>query len=151
MKRGRIGAVIAVILAAAMLSMFAFTACDDGLGGENSHEHSLTHVDARESTCTSEGNIEHWQCTSCGKYFKDAAATTEATWGELQLPMLEHDYDPATHCCKNCGSYDNEGAQTALRTKRRLYRLLLRLICDLGRDPRRDQRLACGWDKRGSF
>ena len=28
--------------------------------------------------------------------------------------MLEHDYDPATHCCKNCGSYDNEGAQTAL-------------------------------------
>ncbi len=114
MKRGRIGAVIAVILAAAMLSMFAFTACDDGLGGENSHEHSLTHVDARESTCTSEGNIEHWQCTSCGKYFKDAAATTEATWGELQLPMLEHDYDPATHCCKNCGSYDNEGAQTAL-------------------------------------
>ena len=114
MKRGRIGAVIAVILAAAMLSMFAFTACDGGLGGENSHEHSLTHVDARESTCTSEGNIEHWQCTSCGKYFKDAAATTEATWGELQLPMLEHDYDPATHCCKNCGSYDNEGAQTAL-------------------------------------
>ena len=109
MKRGRIGVVIAVILAAAMLFTFTLAAC-----GDNSHEHSLTHVDARESTCTSGGNIEHWQCTSCGKYFKDADATIEATWGELQLPMLEHDYDPATHCCKNCGSYDNEGAQTAL-------------------------------------
>ena len=109
MKRGRIGVVITVILAATMLFTFTLAAC-----GENSHEHSLTHVDDRESTCTSEGNIEHWQCTSCGKYFKDAAATTEATWGELQLPMLEHDYDPATHCCKNCGSYDDEGAQTAL-------------------------------------
>ena len=114
MKRGKSGVVIAVILAAVMLSMFAFTACDDGLGGETLHEHSLTHVDAEESTCTSEGNIEYWECTSCGKYFKDADATIEATWGELQLPMLEHDYDPATHCCKNCGSYDNEGAQTAL-------------------------------------
>ena len=109
MKRGRIGVVIAVILAAAMLLTFTLAACN-----ENSHKHSLTHVDARESTCTSGGNIEHWQCTSCGKYFKDADATIEATWGELQLPMLEHDYDPATHCCKNCGSYDNEGAQTAL-------------------------------------
>ena len=109
MKRGRIGVVIAVILAAAMLLTFTLAACN-----ENSHEHSLTHVDARESTCTSGGNIEHWQCTSCGKYFKDADATIEATWGELQLPLIEHDYDPATHCCKNCGSYDNEGAQTAL-------------------------------------
>ena len=109
MKRGRIGVVIAVILAAAMLLTFTLAAC-----GEKPHEHSLTHVDARESTCTLQGNIEYWECTSCGKYFKDADATIEATWEELRLPMLEHDYDPATHCCKNCGSYDDEGAQTAL-------------------------------------
>ena len=108
MKRGKSGVVIAVILAATMLFTFTLVAC-----GETSHKHSLTHVDAEESTCTSEGNIEHWECTSCGKYFKDADATIEATWGELQLPMLEHDYDPATRCCKNCGSYDNEGAQAA--------------------------------------
>ena len=109
MKRGRIGVVIAVILAATMLFTFTLAAC-----GENSHEHSLTHVDARESTCTSEGNIEHWQCTSCGKYFKDADATIEATWGELQLPSIEHDYDPFTHRCKNCDFYDSEGAQNGL-------------------------------------
>lgn len=109
MKRGRIGVVIAVILAVAMLFTFTLAAC-----GENSHEHSLTHVDARESTCTSGGNIEHWKCTSCGKYFKDADATIEATWGELQLPSIEHDYDPFTHRCKNCDFYDSEGAQNGL-------------------------------------
>ena len=109
MKRGKSGVAIAVILVAAMLLTFALVAC-----GETSHKHSLTHVDAEESTCTLQGNIEYWECTSCGKYFKDADATIEATWEELRLPMLEHDYDPATHCCKNCGSYDDEGAQTAL-------------------------------------
>ena len=109
MKRGKSGVVIAVILAATMLFTFTLVAC-----GETSHKHSLTHVDDEESTCTLQGNIEYWECTSCGKYFKDADATIEATWEELRLPMLEHDYDPATHCCKNCGSYDNEGAQNGL-------------------------------------
>ena len=109
MKRGKSGVAIAVVLIAAMLLTFTLVAC-----GETSHKHSLTHVDAEESTCTLQGNIEYWECTSCGKYFKDADATIEATWEELRLPMLEHDYDPATHCCKNCGSYDYEGAQTAL-------------------------------------
>ena len=109
MKRGKSGIAIVVILVTAVLLTFTLAAC-----GETSHEHSLTHVDAEESTCTLQGNIEYWECTSCGKYFKDADATIEATWEELLLPMLEHDYDPATHRCKNCGSYDNEGAQTAL-------------------------------------
>ena len=109
MKRGKSGIAIVVILVTAVLLTFTLAAC-----GETSHKHSLTHVDAEESTCTLQGNIEYWECTSCGKYFKDADATIEATWEELRLPMLEHDYDPATHRCKNCGSYDDEGAQTAL-------------------------------------
>ena len=109
MKRGKSGIAIAVVLIAVMLLTFTLAAC-----GETSHKHSLNYVDAEESTCTLQGNIEYWECTSCGKYFKDADATIEATWEELLLPMLEHDYDPATHRCKNCGSYDNEGAQTAL-------------------------------------
>ena len=41
MKRGRIGVVIAVILAAAMLFTFTLAAC-----GEKPHEHSRTFVDA---------------------------------------------------------------------------------------------------------
>ena len=109
MKRGKSGIAIAVVLIAVMLLTFTLAAC-----GETSHKHSLNYVYAEESTCTLQGNIEYWECTSCGKYFKDADATIEATWEELLLPMLEHDYDPATHRCKNCGSYDNEGAQTAL-------------------------------------
>ena len=109
MKRRKSGIAIAVILVTAMLLTFTLAAC-----GEKPHEHSLTHVDARESTCTSGGNIEYWECTSCGKYFKDADATIEATWGELQLPSIEHDYDPFTHRCKNCDFYDSEGAQNGL-------------------------------------
>ena len=109
MKRGKSGVAIAVVLIAAMLLTFTLVAC-----GETSHEHSLMHVDAEESTCTLQGNIEYWECTSCGKYFKDAGATIEATWGELQLPSIEHDYDPFTHRCKNCDFYDSEGAQNGL-------------------------------------
>ncbi|MBQ7572877.1 MAG: InlB B-repeat-containing protein [Clostridia bacterium] len=36
------------------------------------HNHNLVHHDAVEPTETSEGNVEYWECTVCGKYFADA-------------------------------------------------------------------------------
>ena len=46
-------------------------------GGETSHTHNLTHHAAVEATCTSEGNLEYWECTACGKFFSDESANTE--------------------------------------------------------------------------
>lgn len=41
--------------------------------GENdpSRHGNLIHVDAKASTAVSEGNIEYWYCSECGKYFAD--------------------------------------------------------------------------------
>ena len=41
--------------------------------------HRLTHVEAKEATCTEAGNIEYWTCSECGKRFSDAEGTTEIT------------------------------------------------------------------------
>ncbi len=62
------------------------------------HVHSLTHVDAKQPTCTETGVKEHYECSGCGKYFQDAAALAEITdknevvlaakghsWGEWQV------------------------------------------------------------------
>lgn len=42
---------------------------------------------AVEHTCTEDGNIAYYYCTGCGKYYSDAACTTE----------LESIVDPASH------------------------------------------------------
>ncbi len=48
------------------------------------HE-ALTHVAAKEATTTSEGNIEYWYCSACGKYFSDAGATKEVSQADIVI------------------------------------------------------------------
>ena len=38
---------------------------------------TLAFVEAKEATCYAEGNREYYQCSVCGKYYSDAAATEE--------------------------------------------------------------------------
>ena len=65
------------------------------------HVHGLTHVEARDATCTEDGNIEYWRCTEgedpCGLCFADEGGTDwvheEATvvhatghdWGDWRI------------------------------------------------------------------
>ena len=39
--------------------------------------HTLLHVEAKEETCTEDGNTEYWKCTVCEKLFSDENGTTE--------------------------------------------------------------------------
>ena len=39
--------------------------------------HVLTHHDAKEETCTENGNVEYWHCTVCEKNFADEEGITE--------------------------------------------------------------------------
>lgn len=72
----------------------------------NNHA-DLTHTSYQAPTPTSDGNIEYWYCTACGKYFSDAEAQHEITQEKTVAHMLEHftvvtpTYDPAT------GEYTN--------------------------------------------
>ncbi|MGN0813023.1 MAG: transglutaminase domain-containing protein [Candidatus Coproplasma sp.] len=39
-------------------------------------EHTLVHVEAKQVTCTDDGNVEYWYCSGCEKKYSDAGATT---------------------------------------------------------------------------
>lgn len=80
------------------------------------HTHSLTKVEAKAATCTEEGNNEYWHCSGCGKYFEDAAGTTETTLEALTISAKGHTYkytdngDGSTHkvTCEKGDLLDSE-------------------------------------------
>ena len=39
--------------------------------------HTMTKTDAKDATCTEDGNIAYWHCSVCNKYFSDENGTTE--------------------------------------------------------------------------
>lgn len=81
--------------------------CDD-CGYE--HTHSLTHVPAKDATCTTTGNVEYWSCSACGMTFSDETGTTEIT--EIVIPENGHSWNEATcitpKTCSVCGETEGE-------------------------------------------
>ncbi len=87
--------------------------------------HTLEHVAAKAATCTEGGNVEHWTCSKCGKYFSDESGETEisqeATVTAATGHTLEHVAAKAATCeeagnieywkCSKCGKFftDAEG------------------------------------------
>ena len=58
----------------------------------DSNNHTdLKHFPAQKATILREGNIEHWYCSDCGKYFKDADATLEITQEDTVIPKVKRD------------------------------------------------------------
>ena len=60
------------------------------------HHHSLSHVEAKDATCTEPGiSQEYWICDqgeyACGKAFSDSAATTEIDPKTVVIPALGTD------------------------------------------------------------
>lgn len=70
-------------------------------------EHTLSHHEAVEATCTEEGNIEYWECTFCGKYFCDESATDELDKAEIIVPSLNH-LVPENPVAEDYGHNDDE-------------------------------------------
>lgn len=54
---------------------------------EIGHTHNLVHHPAKAATETEAGNIEYWECSGCGKKFKDEAGTVEVT--DVTIPKLK--------------------------------------------------------------
>ena len=77
-------ALIAAILPATLAFSALMSACTD------SHTHTLTHVAAKEATCTEAGNIAYWFCDDCDKYFSDAEAENEITQAQTVISALGH-------------------------------------------------------------
>ncbi len=67
------------------------TTVDQVLLAKNNNHNLETHA-ATEATCTTAGNSLYYQCTLCGKYYKDSAATKETTLQGVTMDALGHDY-----------------------------------------------------------
>ena len=58
-------------------------------GKLHDHGDKLKHVEAKAATTGAEGNIEHWYCETCGKYFSDAGAQNEITQADTVISKLQ--------------------------------------------------------------
>ena len=74
----------------------------------------LTPVEAKDATCTENGNTAYYECT-CGKFYEDATASIEITDRDSVIKnALGHDWAPATctepKTCKRdgCGATDGD-------------------------------------------
>ena len=93
-----------------------------GICGEEYGElanHSLSKTDAKEATCTEDGNIEYWTCSVCHKLFSDENGTNETTFEAVTVnatdhPLTKTEASAATVTatgnkeywhCKDCGKY----------------------------------------------
>lgn len=59
------------------------------------HDAELTHHEAKDATCTEDGNIEYYSCSKCNKNFADAEATTEIATS-VTVTKLGHDWKEKT-------------------------------------------------------
>ncbi|MBR3429738.1 MAG: hypothetical protein IKG87_06540, partial [Clostridia bacterium] len=53
-------------------------------------DHAMTHVTAKDPTCTEDGNYEYWYCSKCHAYFEDADGETEYDIDMYKRPHLGH-------------------------------------------------------------
>lgn len=58
-----------------------------GQTDKNCHEH-LKHNEAKSATTASEGNIEHWYCQACNKYFADKEGSIEISFEDTVVAKL---------------------------------------------------------------
>ncbi|MBR3243393.1 MAG: hypothetical protein IKF90_11970 [Parasporobacterium sp.] len=56
------------------------------------HVHVLKNVEGKAASCTEAGNTEYWNCTNCGRYFKDAEGTIEGNLEDFSVPATGHEW-----------------------------------------------------------
>ena len=54
--------------------------------------HTMEHTPYKAPTCTEEGNVAYWYCSTCKKYFNDEVGTAELTEEQLVIPLGDHTY-----------------------------------------------------------
>lgn len=64
--------------------------------------HDMTKTDAKEATCTEDGNNEYYACSRCGGVFKDEAGTQATTVEAETLKKLGHDWSNKNGICARC-------------------------------------------------
>lgn len=73
------------------------------------HIHTIVAVEAKASTCITQGNNAYYRCSGCGECFKDKNAEISTTYENEKLPLAGHTGGNAT-CTKKavCAVCDKE-------------------------------------------
>ena len=91
--------------------------------------HTMTKTDAKDATCTEDGNIAYWYCSVCNKYFSDENGTTEIaldntvvkahhtmTKTDAKEPTCTAEGNNAYYTCSVCGKVFKDEAGSQLTT-----------------------------------
>ncbi len=62
---------------------------------------NLKAVAAKAATCTAEGNIAYYTCSTCKGYFANSSASSETTSDKVMIKALGHSY--SGNVCSRCG------------------------------------------------
>ena len=91
-----------------------------------SSKHSVIFIEAvKPTSCDSDGNIEYWYCSVCGKYFSDENGENEIAYEDIVISSFGHTYDEddwtaavdaactesgmlGYYVCVECGAYLDE-------------------------------------------
>lgn len=57
------------------------------------HNHKMTKINAKQATCTEDGNIEYYRCDDCGKRFADISGKSELTENKIIVAATGHDFE----------------------------------------------------------
>ena len=92
---------------------------DSGAEDDISCKHLMTHIKAKEATCTVPGNTEYWHCTECGDYFSDAAGKNkieEDSWITTKgHSIIKVETRKGQHWfCKGCNHYFSNSAGSTI-------------------------------------
>ncbi|MBR2466996.1 MAG: leucine-rich repeat protein [Clostridia bacterium] len=55
------------------------------------HTHKLTYNEAKDATCTEDGNVAYYQCDECDKCYSDEKAKTEISTSDVVISAIGHD------------------------------------------------------------
>ncbi len=95
------------------------------------NNHSLSKVEAKKATCSTDGNIEYWQCSNCHKKYADEKGEKVLTSAEVRIKATGHSWDKGeitkaargssagliTYTCKNDAAHKKMAAIPLLLTK----------------------------------
>ena len=67
-------------------------------------KHTMEATAYQAATCTQDGKIAYWYCTSCNKYFSDEEGTAEITLEKTGIPATGHTPNATGTVCTTCGA-----------------------------------------------
>ncbi len=62
-----------------------------------SHPHNPKHTEAKDATCTKDGNVEYWYCDRCEQYFSDEDCTKELAEDSITVHAIDHAWNDPTY------------------------------------------------------